>query len=75
MGIGTGIVIMAIGAVMRFAVTVKTDGFNVHTIGLILMGAGAATLIESMVLMQSRGGFNGRRRTTVTETDTAPPPR
>lgn len=37
MGIGTGIFLLAIGAILRFAVSVETEGFNVHTIGLILM--------------------------------------
>ena len=58
MGIGTGIFLFAVGAVMRFAVTVQTHGFNVHTIGIILMVAGAATALLSMVFWQSWGGFH-----------------
>jgi hypothetical protein len=58
MGIGTGIFLFAAGAVMRFAVTVQTHGFNVHTIGLILMVAGAVTAVLSMVFWQSWGGFH-----------------
>ena len=57
MGIGTGIFLIAVGAIMRFAVTVQTEGFNVHTIGVILMIAGAATTILSMVFWDSWGGF------------------
>jgi hypothetical protein len=57
MGIGTGIFLFAVGAIMRFAVSVQTEGFNVHTIGIILMVAGAATTILSMFFLESWGGF------------------
>ena len=36
MGIGTSLVLIAIGAILDFAVTVHTNGFNINTIGLIL---------------------------------------
>jgi hypothetical protein len=58
MGIGTGIFLFAVGAIMRFAVTVQTHGFNVHTIGVILMVAGAVTAVLSMIFWQSWGGFH-----------------
>jgi hypothetical protein len=58
MGIGTGIFLFAVGAIMRFAVTVQTHGFNLHTIGIILMVAGAATAVLSMIFSQSWGGFH-----------------
>ena len=54
MGIGTGIVLFAVGAIMRYAVTVETEGFNLHTIGVILMVAGIAVTILSMFMR--RGG-------------------
>lgn len=68
MAIGFGIFLMAVGAVMRFAVSVQTDGFNVHTIGLILMGAGAATVVLTMLFFG--GDRRGAGSTTVTEPDT-----
>lgn len=58
MGIGTGIFLFAVGAIMRFAVSVQTKGFNVHTIGVILMVVGAATVVLSMIFWQSWGGFH-----------------
>jgi len=33
-------VVIAVGAILRFAVSVTTTGFNLHTIGLILMIVG-----------------------------------
>ena len=55
MYIGTGILLFAVGAIMRYAVTVETEGFNLHTIGIILMVLGAAVAILSMFFW--RGGI------------------
>lgn len=69
-GLGTSIVLLAVGAILRFAVTVTTSGFNIHTIGVILMIAGAVGLVLSMIFWSSWGGFGGgrgyRRQRTVT---------
>jgi hypothetical protein len=51
MGIGTSIFLIAVGAILRFAVTVTTRGFNLHTIGLILMIVGLAGLLISLFCM------------------------
>jgi hypothetical protein len=42
-GLATSIVVFAVGAVLDFAVTVNPDqhGFNIHTVGIILMVVGA----------------------------------
>ena len=37
MGMVTSLLVIAVGAVMGFAVTVNGDGFNVHTTGVILI--------------------------------------
>ena len=49
-GIGTSLVLIAAGAIMAFAVTVHTDGFNVNTIGWILMGVGVLGLVVSLII-------------------------
>ncbi|HEY5389967.1 MAG TPA: hypothetical protein VIJ83_05375 [Solirubrobacteraceae bacterium] len=72
MGIGTSIVLIAVGAILRFAVTVTTTGFNIHTIGVILMIAGAVGLVLSVIFWSSWGGFGGggggyRRQRRVTQ--------
>lgn len=51
MTIGTSILLLAVGAVLRFAVTVSTSGFNLHTVGVILMIAGAVGLVLSLLWM------------------------
>ena len=64
MGIGTSILIMAAGAIMTFAVEVEdSGGFNINTIGVILMVAGALGLIASIVIFGPR-----TRRTEVSDT-------
>ena len=65
MGIGTSIVVIAIGAILDFAVKVNNSHFNVNTIGLILMIVGAIGLFASFIFWNSWGGFGGsyqRRR-------------
>ena len=64
MGIGVSILLMAAGAIMTFAVEVdNTEGFNINTVGIILMIAGAIGLIVTLVI------FGGHRRDdTVVET-------
>jgi len=76
MGFGTSIVLIAAGAILRFAVSVTTTGFNLHSIGLILMIVGALALVLSIVFWSSWGGFSGsaggyRRQRRVTQVDGA----
>ena len=63
MGIGTSIFLIAVGAILDFAVKVNTNGFNINTIGLILMIVGAIGLVLSLIFWGSWGGFGGYRRT------------
>jgi hypothetical protein len=51
MRIGTSLLLIAIGAILTFAVSVDAEGFNINTVGWILMAVGAAGLIISLVLM------------------------
>jgi sulfite exporter TauE/SafE len=59
MGLGTSIVLIAVGAILRFAVSVTTTGFNIHSIGVILMVVGAVGLLLSIMFWSSWGGFGG----------------
>lgn len=49
MSIGTSIFLIAVGAILRFAVHVHTTGFSLHTIGLILMVVGVVGLVLSFL--------------------------
>jgi hypothetical protein len=59
MGIALSIVMIAAGAILRFAVSVTTTGFNLHSIGLILIILGIVSLVISIMFWSSRGGFGG----------------
>ena len=68
MGIGTSIFLIAVGAVLAFAVHVTNhSGINIQTIGWILMIVGAAGVVLSLAFWGSWGGagMSGRRRTVV----------
>ena len=67
MGLGVGILLVAVGAILAFAVNVDTSGagVNLHTIGLILLAVGVIGSLVSMMFWSSWGGFGGSRRTTV----------
>ena len=60
MGIAVSLLMIAVGAIMRFAVTVEGDGFNVGTVGMILMIVGAIGVVLSVVFWASWGGFGHR---------------
>jgi hypothetical protein len=51
MGLGTSLLLIAVGAILRFAVTVTTHGFNVHTVGIILLIVGIVGLLISVLWM------------------------
>jgi hypothetical protein len=73
MGVAMSIVMIAVGAILRFAVSVTTTGFNLHSIGLILIILGAISLLISIMFWSSWGGFGGgagggyRRQRRVTQ--------
>jgi hypothetical protein len=66
MGIGFSIFLLAVGAILAFAVNATLAGIDISIVGWILMGAGVIGLILTMVVLTPR------RRRTVTETTTAP---
>ncbi len=67
MGIGTSLFLIAVGAILDFAVSVNTQGFNLHTIGVILMVVGAIGAVLSLIFWSSWGGFHGNRDTVVVD--------
>ena len=51
MGIGTSIFLIAIGAILYFAVNADISGLEISTVGLILMIVGIVGLLISLYLM------------------------
>ena len=65
MGLGVGIFLIAIGAILAFAVNIDVaSGVNLHTIGYILLGVGALGTLLSMIFWSSWAGpgYWSRRR-------------
>ena len=75
MGIGASLFLIAVGAVLAWAVNVdNTHGFNVNTAGVILLIVGVIGLLISLAWMMSRRrtdvvsrGPMGTRATTYVE--------
>jgi hypothetical protein len=63
MGIGTSILLIAVGAILKFAVTTSVSGISLATVGVILIIVGAIGLLISLVMLSSLRD----RRTTVVE--------
>ena len=60
MGIGTSIFLIAVGAILDFAVTWRVQGVDLKTVGAILMIVGAIGLVLSLIFWNSWGGFGSR---------------
>jgi Zn-dependent protease with chaperone function len=65
MGIGTSLLLIALGAILRFAVHVSAHGFSVHTIGVILIVVGIVGLVLSILAMTVWSRRRERRATVV----------
>ena len=54
MGIGASVFLLAVGAILAFAVNVEASGFSINTIGIILMVAGALGLLMTTLVFGRR---------------------
>jgi thiol:disulfide interchange protein len=65
MRIGGALILVALGAILTFAIDVNdSHGFNINTVGVILMIVGAIWAIAEIVVAATR------RRTDVVQTNT-----
>lgn len=51
MSIGGSIFLIAVGAILRYAVTASVSGIELQTVGLILMIAGIIGLVISLAIL------------------------
>lgn len=51
MGLGTSLLLIAVGAVLRWAVNVTNSSVNLHTVGLILLIVGGIGFVISLFWM------------------------
>ena len=54
MRIGASLFLIAVGAVLKFAVTKKISGVDLQTIGVVLIIVGAVGLVLSLILLAVR---------------------
>jgi hypothetical protein len=66
MGIGVGLVLVAIGAVLAFAVHAVVSGVDIRTVGVILMAVGFVGVVIDLAI------FAPRRRSVTTYASTTP---
>ena len=69
MRLGASLTLIAIGAILAFAVADPVSGIDLRLIGWILMAVGVIGLILTMVFW---GGTSGRRRERIVERDDVP---
>ena len=62
MGIGTSIFLIAVGAILKFAVTAHVSGVSLATVGTILMIVGVIGLLISLFMLAA---WRDRERGTV----------
>jgi predicted MFS family arabinose efflux permease len=72
MGIGTSLVLIAIGAILSYAVEFDVSGLDINTVGVILMVLGVAGLLISLLYM-AFWADRTRPRGTVVEEGAVPP--
>jgi uncharacterized membrane protein len=63
-----GIVLVIVGAILRFATTVHTSGFNIHKIGDILLLVGILLVILSIIIFAMGNRSRSTTRTEFRET-------
>ncbi len=72
MGIGVSLILIAVGAILVWAVEASVSGVNLTAVGWILLIVGAVGALLSLIFWSSWGGFGGPRREAVYREE--PPP-
>ena len=65
MATGTSLVLIAVGAILAWAVNYQTAGVDINAIGVILMVVGVIGLVFSLLFLASFAPFGGERTTRV----------
>jgi Domain of unknown function (DUF6458) len=69
MGIGASLFLIAIGAILTWAIEVETSGIDLDVVGIILMIVGGLGLLMSLLFWSSFAPFRRDERTVVRERD------
>jgi hypothetical protein len=54
MGIGAGVFLMAVGAILTFAVDFTVSGLDIAVVGVVLMAAGAVGIVLDLAVFAPR---------------------
>ena len=73
MGLGVSIFLIALGAILAFAVNTEVSGIEIQTVGWILLVVGIIGLVMSMMFWSSWGGPGSLSRRRTTYVDDRPP--
>jgi Domain of unknown function (DUF6458) len=65
MGIGASLILIAVGAILVWAVNAEVSGVDIDVVGWILLIVGIVGALLSLIFWSSWGGFGGRRREAV----------
>ena len=65
MGIGVSIFLLAVGAILAFAVEATVEGLDIAMVGVILMIVGAIGLLFSLLFWSSWAGGTREERTII----------
>lgn len=65
MGIGSGILLFVIGAILTFALNFRVDWIDLDLVGYILMIAGVVVFIISLIVVFRRRSMSSTTRTAV----------
>ena len=61
MGIGVSLILIAVGAILTWAVNATVSGVDINAVGVILMIVGAVGLLLSLMFWSSWGGYGVAR--------------
>ncbi|MDX6299771.1 MAG: hypothetical protein QOF53_985 [Nocardioidaceae bacterium] len=67
MGIGVGIFLIAVGAILAFAVDYSANNVDISAVGWILMAAGAVGILLDLIVFAPRRRVVGRPGAVVEE--------
>jgi Flp pilus assembly protein protease CpaA len=59
MSIGASLLLIAVGAILAFAITADVSGVDIQVVGWILMAAGGLGLLISLLFWSLGGGGRG----------------
>ncbi len=65
MGISVGLLLFAVGAILRFAVSKEVSGIDLQVVGVILMIVGVVGGLASAVFWSSFSPYDRRQRSDV----------